>query len=192
MNLKISALSIAAVLSLALTGAARASVVVTSTNVPVSICDLCTVTSTLNIGSHLALTDVNVRLTNLTHTFDADLRISLISPSGTTVVLSDRRGSSADNFIGTIFDDQALTAIANGAAPFTGSFRPDASLSAFNGQDAFGTWTLRVADMAGADVGSINAWGLELTSNDVPEPATLALSTAALAAVAFSRRRRQA
>lgn len=189
------ALSLASLLALGATQAAHATTVVTSTNVPVGICDLCTVSSTLNVGSHITLTDVNVNLTSLTHSFDADLLIQLISPTGTTVTLSANRGGSANNFINTVFDDEASTPVAAGGAPFSGSYRPDGLLSAFDGQDAFGLWTLRVADQAWIDSGSINAWGLSLEGREtgnVPEPASLALVSLALAGAAVARRRKQA
>lgn len=192
MKLKAAALALASALSL-VSGTANAALV-TSTNVPVTICDLCTVSSTLNFGSRLTLTDVNVRLT-LTHTWVNDLLITLISPRGTSVVLSNNRGGSGDNFSNTLFDDEAASAIATGSAPFNGSFRPDGLLSAFDGQDAFGTWTLRIADQVERDSGRLTSWGLELTgatNNNVPEPTSLALSALALAGLAAARRRRAA
>ena len=131
--------------------------VYTSTNVPVGICDLCTVTSTLSIGDSFLITDVNVIIGSLTHTWDGDLEISITSPFGTVVTLSDNRGGSGDNFIGTTFDDEAATAISAGGSPFTGSFRPEGFLSSLDGENALGIWTLTVADQAGGDVGSINA-----------------------------------
>lgn len=191
MKLKNTLIALASVLSLA-AGAAQASVV-TSSNVPVSICDRCTVTSTINVNSHFTLADLNVRL-NVTHTYDGDLQIWLISPTGTMITLSDNRGGGGDNFSNTLFDDEATTAIRFGNAPFNGSYRPEDLLSAFDGQDAYGTWTLRVEDQASRDVGMINAWSLDMTAaaSNVPEPASLALSVAALAGLAATRRRRQA
>lgn len=191
MKLRSTLIALACALSLA-AGAAHASVV-TSSNVPVRICDLCIATSTLNVNSHFTLADLNMRLTVL-HTFDSDLLIQLISPTGTTVTLSNNRGGGGDNFTNTLFDDEALAAIAAGNAPFNGSYRPDSLLSAFDGQDAYGTWTLRITDEAERDSGWITAWSLNMTAaaSNVPEPASLALSVAALAGLAATRRRRQA
>jgi subtilisin-like proprotein convertase family protein len=107
--------------------------------------------------------DVNVGV-RINHTFDGDLEIRLIHPDGTTIMLSDNRGGSGDNFgsgandcsgTKTVFDDQAATAISAGTAPFTGSFRPDQALSGLHGKPTAGTWTLRVSDTAALDTGTV-------------------------------------
>lgn len=122
------------------------------------------------VSSFGAIADVNARI-RLNHTFDGDLVISLIAPDGTTVILSNNRGSSGDNFgsgatdcsaTHTVFDDSAATAISAGVAPFAGSFRPDNPLSAFNGHQMNGTWKLRIADTGAADVGTAYCVQLEI------------------------------
>ena len=78
--------------------------------------------------------------------------ITLIGPDGSPrSTLVNSRGGSGDNFTNTVFDDEAATAIGAGAAPFTGSFRPEEPLSAFDGKPVNGTWTLRIADVAAGD-----------------------------------------
>ncbi len=138
-------------------------VTVASPNVPVPIADLTTITSTLEITNLAAIADINVQL-NITHTFDGDLRIELISPKGTRILLSNRRGGSGDNFQQTIFDDASGTSIANGTAPFNGTFRPDVPLTVLNGESANGTWTLQIQDQAGVDSGTLNSWSLNVTA----------------------------
>lgn len=151
-----------------------------SSNVPLAIQDLVTVDSILNVPSSFTLTDVNVVNLNLAHTWDTDVDLFLISPSGTQVELFTDVGGSDDNFINTVLDDSATIAITAGVAPFTGRYRPEGLLSAFTGQTASGTWRLRIADDEANDTGTLNGWALELctsstataTPTSTPVPAT--------------------
>src|SRR5262249_13346259 len=76
-------------------------------HIPKPINDLQTTVSTLTIGQDLNIANIKVRL-NITHTSDGNLYITVRSPAGTTVVLSNRRGGRGDNFQDTTFDDQAV------------------------------------------------------------------------------------
>ena len=118
---------------------------------------------------------------NITHTYDGDLRVTLIAPDGVTrVVLSNRHGGNGDNFVNTRFRDSATLSIAafdtdaNGdgitdGPPYNGLYRPDGSLANFNGQSISGNWTLLVQDVAGGDVGTLNSWSLTfLTTAGLP------------------------
>jgi subtilisin-like proprotein convertase family protein len=136
----------------------------TSTDTPVAIPDNLPAgaTSTIAVPDNKTVMDVNVTV-NITHTFDGDLRLSLIPPSGPAIPLVTNRGGGGGNFTATVLDDSAATAISAGAAPFTGSFRPESPLTAANGINAAGNWQLFVVDTAGADVGTIDSWTLSLT-----------------------------
>ncbi|HTK76938.1 MAG TPA: S8 family serine peptidase [Gemmataceae bacterium] len=134
-----------------------------SSNVPVDVPDLTTVTSQITVTQDVAITDLNV-LVNLTHTYVSDLTIDLRGPDGTTVRLFDRRGGAGDNLTNTTFDDEASATLAAGAAPFSGSFRPAQVLSAFDGKSTRGVWELRITDNAAADVGQLQNWSLTMAS----------------------------
>ena len=105
---------------------------------------------------------------NITHTFDSDLVLRLTGPGAQTSLLSNRRGGSGDNFTGTTFDDNAANPVTAGAAPFSGSFRPETPLSVFTGTDATGTWTLTAQDAASQDTGTLNAWALQVQGGSCP------------------------
>ena len=125
--------------------------------------DLATRNFRANINLGATVSDMNVRV-NLQHTYDGDLAISLLSPAGTQVSLSNRLGGSGQNFTNTVFDDEAGTAISAGSAPFTGSFRPSSTLNAVDGQALSGNWRLRVEDLAGVDSGSVISWSVEFVT----------------------------
>lgn len=133
---------------------------------PVDIFDQQTVTSTQTVtGLSGPIIDLNVTI-NVTHTFVSDLEIVLISPSGTRIVLASGVGWSGDNFVETLFDDEASNAIFNGSAPFTGSFRPAQPLSLVDGEDPNGLWSLEVTDFFNEDQGQIQNWTLGIQTGE--------------------------
>ena len=71
-----------------------------------------------------------------------DLRVSVVSPSGTEVVLHNRAGASDDNLVRT----------------FTPTTTP--ALATLVGQSATGQWKLKVVDLEKQDVGKLNSWRL--------------------------------
>jgi subtilisin family serine protease/subtilisin-like proprotein convertase family protein/methionine-rich copper-binding protein CopC len=137
-----------------------------SSNVPRPITDLSTVTSVLNIPSGVTIADLDVTL-DISHTFDSDLDVTLIAPSGARIELFTDVGGGGSNFVGTVLDDEASITIQSGTAPFTGRYRPEGLLSTVDGQEATGNWTLEIRDDAGADVGTLNGW--ELTVRQAAE-----------------------
>jgi len=133
-----------------------------------------TTTATINVADTRQILDVNVQF-NITHTFDGDLQISLIDPTGLEVMLVNRRGGNGDNFTNTTIDDEASTAISAGVAPFNGSYRAEASLGAFDGHkgnlNGNGNWTLKIVDAAPLNSGQLLSWSLTFTmQNDIFGP----------------------
>ncbi|MBX3384433.1 MAG: S8 family serine peptidase [Phycisphaeraceae bacterium] len=127
-------------------------------------------TSFITVTDARQILDVNVRM-DITHTYTGDLRISLIAPNNREVLLFNRRGGSGDNLQNTLFDDEAGASIANAFAPFNGNFRPEESLGNFDGLSGAGVWTLRIADLAGLNAGTLNSWSLQFTfQNDIFGP----------------------
>ena len=132
----------------------------TTTNIPIAVS-----------GFTGALGKVTLSM-YLTHTFDGDLSISLISPDGTIVSLSSGNGGAGDNYGSscanrTIFDDDAATSITAGSAPFVGTFKPEGNLALFNGKSGAqvnGNWILRISDEAGLDVGNFFCTTLSISN----------------------------
>lgn len=128
---------------------------------------------TFTVTSNVIITDVNIGV-SLIHTFRSDLDITLASPGGTVVSLMSFTGGGGDN-LSDLFDDSAANPITNHNAnttdstsavpPYQHTFRPNAPLSAFNGQTSAGTWTLTICDGAAADVGSFTRSDLYITGN---------------------------
>ena len=114
-----------------------------STNVPQAIPDnnATGITSVLPVTGNGTVGSLSLSL-NITHTFRGDLVVTLVAPDGTSFIVSNRAGGSADNII---ISNQAITA--------------------FNGHTAAGTWQLKVQDRAAADVGTLNSWSLTIVGN---------------------------
>ena len=106
----------------------------------------------MRVSEDIAIDDLDVQLT-VNHTWTSDLAIYVFGPGGRSL-LFNRRGGAGDNILAT-FDDEAATAIADGTAPFDGAFRPESSLSAFDGSSTLGRWYLVIYDLAPRDVGRI-------------------------------------
>jgi subtilisin-like proprotein convertase family protein len=102
---------------------------------------------------------------NITHQFPGDLTLTLVSPTGTRIVLVPQvfGGFPSNAFANTTFDDSAANSITNSTSPFNGSFRPANPLSVLNGQLANGTWTLEVNDGGNTATGTLNSWSLQIT-----------------------------
>ena len=118
--------------------------------------------TTLNVAKGL----IKVKL-NITHTYDSDLNVALISPDGTLINLFSGIGGDGDNFTNTNLYQTAINSINDGTAPFSGFYRPQQSLGNLNNnQNGNGIWKLRIKDTYPmADYGNLNSWSIVFGSN---------------------------
>jgi subtilisin-like proprotein convertase family protein len=116
--------------------------------------------------------DINVAI-RASHTSTGDLAISLTSPKGETVELTDvvtlelfaddlGSGSEDCNGTFTVFNDEAETPIADGSPPYNGQYKPLERLSALDGSRLKGTWRLAIDDRLGSDDGVLHCAELEV------------------------------
>jgi subtilisin-like proprotein convertase family protein len=130
------------------------------------------------------ITKVSVRLNSFSHTFPDDVGVLLVGPTGTAVRLTTDNGGDPNILnIDLLFDDSAANALPDNAIILSTSYRPTQGggghpinfpapapvnpysnvLSAFNGSNPNGIWSLYVDDDAGGDTGSIaNGWTLAI------------------------------
>lgn len=129
------------------------------------------------------LTDLDVTI-NMTHTWVGDLIFTLEhDDTATTVTLIDQPGVPAsgagcgdDDIAGGVDDEGAigLEDHCNATQPWInflgigGDPSNNTLLSAFDGEDLSGTWTIGVSDNTGADTGNMNEWCLVPTVDPVP------------------------
>lgn len=137
------------------------------------------VSSTITVsGAQAYLWDVDLT-TFITHTFAADLDITLQSPAGTVVTITTDNGAGNDNvFNGTRWDDSANPA---GQVPYTtndglvtdsayvnlttqATLAPEEAMSAFAGENPNGDWILTISDDLAGDGGSLDSWSLHMTT----------------------------
>lgn len=123
-----------------------------------------TISSVVSIQTDGVISDINLRDLSIRHTWISDLTVSLISPSGTEVLLFDTPCSDEDD-IQASFDDES--SLINLDCPLTTNrtFRPAGELSAFNGEDPSGDWILQVIDGVAEDGGALDSWTLEICTN---------------------------
>lgn len=144
--------------------------IISQSTTPVPIPDLGVAESTVLVTNLNQLLERVRVAVHLTHTFDYDLRLSLISPDGTEVLLSTANGGDGHDYgtsceVLTVFSDDAATNITAGTAPFVGMFKPQQPLAAFHGKSGpavNGLWRLQVRDEAALDSGTLRCWSLEL------------------------------
>jgi len=100
--------------------------------------------SVIDVPDSVTIGSVEVEI-NLTHTYVGDLKIT-VKHNEASEVIWNRSGGSNDDI------------------------RANFQLSAFDGSDSAGTWSLEIVDLAGADTGKLNKWTLRITPSTGPGP----------------------
>ncbi len=95
--------------------------------------------SSIEINEDGLITDLRIRV-DIAHTYVGDLRVDLLAPDGSSVVLHNNTGGSADNLFRTY------------------SVQDTPALRPLLGRPLRGVWRLRVRDTVRFDVGRLNRW----------------------------------
>jgi len=99
--------------------------------------------STLNLGASGEISDVFVEV-EIIHSWISDLRVALVAPDGTEVVLHDHAGADGDDI---------RQSYSSATVP---------ALAALHGKELQGDWRLVAVDTASADVGRLLRWALRI------------------------------
>lgn len=127
-----------------------------------------TIESTLFVETDGIISDLNIPLVKGTYQPVNSLRVTLISPAGTEVILFDQNcGATLNLLLG--FDDDAPSAIV--CPPDDGIvFKPVEPLAAFIGENTQGNWTMRVkvVESGFGASGAFQDWSLEFCASNSP------------------------
>ncbi len=112
-------------------------------------------------GEQAPVSDVNIRNLKGEHPYMGDLKFEL-THGDTTVTLFDGGDCAGEDGIDLEFDDSADDVVGCNNWLSGDAFKPFEALSAFDGADANGSWTLFVADGFMTDDGRLDEWAIEL------------------------------
>lgn len=82
---------------------------------------------------------------DIEHSYIGDLQVELVAPSGRLILLHDKQGASKNNLKRHY------------------GFLDTPNLQALLNESIAGIWQLRIRDLASADIGVLQAWGLKIT-----------------------------
>jgi len=129
---------------------------------------LADVVDVLNVVTNVVIDDLALSL-DITHSFQADLEMDVVSPAGTQVFLASDIGGTLDNVDITFADFGEPIVTASNMA--TGGYlQPEGpgTMADFRCEFSSGAWSLTINDDAGGDTGTLDQWCLEVFENTSP------------------------
>lgn len=159
--------------------------------------------STITVAGQTGLvTDVDVQLSNVSHSAASDLDLLLVGPGGQNLIVLSDVGAPATlvtfSNANITLDDSGGSPASSGTVTGNVSWRPfnnapvdafptpaptpstNTSLATtFAGTNPNGTWSLYVYDDATGDVGSIGSWSLTITTEEAADATTTTVTSAA-------------
>lgn len=138
-----------------------------------------------SVSDHGIIDDLNVAV-NIIGGHVEDFVLS-IAHNGIEVQLNPFLTAHRD-VIDATFDDESSNIIPAGG-DLLGDYQSLEMLSAFDGEDTFGVWTLSVLDTffpSASD--TLLSWSIEVNSTSIPEPAIMGMICLGLAGIGASRR----
>lgn len=121
------------------------------------------ISSKINIPAGTNISDVNVTKLKINHNNFADLTGTLISHTGTKVILWDKICPKSLS-IEVLIDDQAPNPFSCSNTA-TGQYTPKEKLEKFNGENATGTWQLDIKDNTSGNGGRLDIFELEICAS---------------------------
>jgi len=134
--------------------------VIGADDVPLAIPDVGGVDSVVTVADSRPVARVVLLIDEVDHGFIPDLTVGL-SHGGEQATVATF-GAFGANLRRLVLDDDCPASLTTGQAPHRGCFQPASPLSAWSGNTAAGTWTVRVTDGVAADSGTLRSWRLGL------------------------------
>jgi subtilisin-like proprotein convertase family protein len=138
------------------------------------------ITSTIVVTDTFYVYQTRVKL-SITKDNVAMMQFGLMAPDSSQFVTFIYENASGKNFTATIFDDSAGRTIAEGHAPYTGSFQPLESFAYYiNGITSNRNWGLRIYDGLHGSAGTLTSFELTLcggAATPTPTPTNAATLT---------------